>query len=97
MRSYSRLSMLLCTSLCAVASLAQAVCHSVGNVLANAYLMARRWLAETALARFTPVSAPATDHGRPAVELVQARTYLQRLVKRNGIRSAEAWRMCPLT
>jgi hypothetical protein len=97
MRSYSRFSSFLCASLCAAASLAIAACHSVGNALAGVYFVARRWLAETALARFTPVSTPATDHDRPAVELVQARTYLQRLVKRDGLRYAEAWRMCPLT
>ena len=97
MQSHSRLSFVICAAMSACASLALGAGRIVRDVLACAYLAVRCWLSETVVIGLVLASTKATDHGRPAVELVQARTYLQRIVKRDGLRYAEAWRMCPLT
>ena len=92
MRSTSRFSAFFL----AACALAASTCSFARDGLAYAILSVKRWVCELATDRGVLVTPKLPDPERP-VELVQARMYLQRLVKRGGLRYAEAWRMCPLT
>lgn len=92
MRSTSRFSAFFF----AAVALAASACSFARDGLAYAVLSVKRWFKEVATARLVLAAPRKQDAARP-VELVQARMYLQRLVKRDGLRYAEVWRMCPLT
>lgn len=92
MRSMFRLSAFLF----AAVALAISACSFAREGMAHAFLSVKRWFKEVAIARLV-LAAPMKPDASRSVELVQARMYLQRLVKRDGLRYAEAWRMCPLT
>jgi len=90
----TRRSLLVLTCL-AVSALAVAACRAVATVTLSAYAVVKD-LAHAFAVRVLDIVAPKEAEAKaPGVLLVQAKAFVQRILKRERPVVTPSWRMCP--
>lgn len=88
---------LLVLACLAVSAFACSAVRAVGEAAHSAYVTVKGYLAAFTLRGLELVAKPEAGSKGPAVVLVQAKAFVQRLAKRERPVLSPSWRMCPST
>ncbi|WP_294767218.1 hypothetical protein [uncultured Rhodoferax sp.] len=94
MKAFARRSLLLAACV-AVMSLVFDVGRAVGDGIAATYKFAKDFAVKFTLDAVKLVAGAQPESKGPTVVLVQAKAFVQRILKRERPRVMPGWRMCP--
>lgn len=77
----------------AIAAFAIASAYAVAEVVQSAWKVAKSWLGYGLKEAFAP--SAASIHPAPGISLHQAKSFVQRIVKRDRPQVTSGWRWCP--